>query len=299
MKILIAGGSGFIGGHLLATLKERHDIVLLSRQPHPDKNVVVILWQDINVETLTSFDVVINLSGENIAAARWSESRKSAILQSRVETTAQLVELILACPESQRPHLYNASAIGIYDSHASVACTEEDALPQSVNFLSHVGIEWEQALQPAIKQGVSVTILRFGVVLGHDGGMMAKLWRPYRLGLAGRVGSGQQLLSWIHIDDVVQIIDYLLVHPEITGAINFVTENAVPQWQFAKTLAAALHRPCWLPMPARLVKCLYGQMGQELLLDGQHVIPKRLKEMNYQFKFNDIQSAVKALVEKL
>ncbi|MCP3680925.1 MAG: TIGR01777 family protein [Gammaproteobacteria bacterium] len=299
MKILIAGGSGFIGSHLLTVLKAHHDIVILSRQSHPNKSVATILWQDINAQILASFDVVINLSGENIAAGRWSASRKAAILQSRVATTAQLVKLILSCPESQRPHLYNASAVGIYDSHAPVACTEEDALPQPTNFLSQVAIEWEQALQPAIEQGVAVTILRFAVVLGHDGGMMAKLWWPYRLGLAGRVGSGEQLLSWIHIDDVVRIIDYLLAHPEITGAINFVTADAVPQWQFAKTLATALHRPCWLPMPARLVKWLYGQMGQELLLDGQHVIPKRLQEMNYKFKFKELDLAIKALIEEL
>jgi len=182
----------------------------------------------------------------------------------------------------------NASAIGIYGiqptltQQQQVTYTEESPIPEpATDFLSYVGCQWEERLDKA--KELSIIKLRFGVVLSPKGGMLAKLITPFKLGLGGPIGSGVQPISWIAIDDVIAIIDYLMAREELSGAFNLVAPQILSQKEFAKILANSLNRPCALPMPALAVKLLFGQMGEELLLNGQSVISTRLADFNFTY----------------
>lgn len=295
LTILIAGGTGFIGHALIYNrLKQGDNVTILGRSIAKIKtlfpnNVSAISWQELNAEKLAQYDVVINLTGANISAGRWSANRKKTIINSRVNSTHKLASL---CAELQEksPRLLNASAIGIYGVRGSAEYDERDLITGQPfkDFLSEVGYLWEQACKPAKLTNLSVVNMRFGVVLDPSGGMLQKLIPVFNFGLGGRVGSGQQILSWISLTDLVAAIDFLISHPKINGPINIVAPESTTQHQFAKQLAAALHRPCLLPLPAFIVKLLYGQMGDELLLNGKKILPTKLLEHGFQFQHRQL-----------
>lgn len=304
MKILVAGGTGFVGRHLVHELLKRHDTVtILGRNKNKinkiyENKVAAITWQEIHIENLCNYEIIINLAGENLSEKRWTEKVKKEILESRCNTTEVLANLCATLGEKS-PRLFNASAVGIYGTTGDYADqpipVDESWQPphHTANFLSHVAQQWEKALTPAIAHHVSVTIMRFGVVLKENEGMLKKLLPSVKWGFAAKLGNGQQWLSWISIDDLVAAIIFLIEHPEIFGEINLTHPLPVTQNEFIHTLAQCYHKPCFLTLPTWLVKILFGQMGKELLLSGQNVIPTRLLNSGFKFVKKNISDAFK------
>lgn len=300
MKILIAGASGFIGKAITQALSTTHQVHVLGRDMNHlqqvfGADIAKITWDTLSQQDAKSFDIVINLSGSNIGAKRWTQPIKQTLITSRTLTNKQLIDWLLQ--SNARPHYYCANAIGIYGAHAqdTIPFTESSPiLPDATHdFAKQICLDWEQSLQPAIDSGIAVTTLRFGVVLRKGEGMLKKLELPFSFGMGSVFGSGQQIISWVHYQDVVNVFLFLLSQPHITGAINVTSPNPVTQQQFAKDFAAALHRPLLFTMPAFVVTTLFGEMGDELILKGQRVMPQRLTDLGYQFSYPTLNEALK------
>ena len=253
-------------------------------------------WNNLHELNAHDYDAVINLCGENIAASRWSDAIKKKLISSRVKTSETLINWIIN--QKAKPHFFCANAVGIYgmqENDDSTALDEDTPIDTQnpSDFLSDIGIQWQQALQPAVDHGMQVTTTRFGVVLQKKQGMLKKLAPSFFMGLGSIVGDGKQCLSWVHIDDVVGGIIFLLNHPKLTGPFNLTSPTPVSQKTFAKTLATAMDRPLFLTMPAFLIRLLFGEMGECLLLKGQRVLPKRLLESGYQFHHAELSDALR------
>lgn len=299
MRILMTGGTGFIGARLCRVLIEAgHQLTVFSRQP--TSKVKSICGDD--VEPLASFDAlsrdeeidaVINLAGESIAGKRWSPQRKQQLLDSRLKTTQQLLDLMADMP---RPPacLVNASAVGFYGDQGNVGVDEDSDLAalQDDDFGRQLCQLWEQRAVQAEALGVRVCIVRIGLVVGADGGFLSKMLPPFKLGLGGQFGNGQQWMSWVHRDDLIAIISWLLAHPECSGPYNATAPGAVRNKEFTEILAGMLNRPALLPMPAPMAKLMFGEMAM-LFLTGQRVAPKRITEAGFEFKYADLQSALR------
>ncbi|MEH6357791.1 MAG: TIGR01777 family oxidoreductase [Pseudomonadales bacterium] len=293
MRILITGGTGFIGAQLCHHLVAAgHQLTVYSR--HPEKisarcgDKVAALD---SLELLTSaseFDAVINLAGESIAGKRWSARRKQVLLESRLVTTRKLVAAFqrMAKPPAC---LINASAVGFYGDQGDVD-VDENTLPKD-DFGHQLCQQWESAARQAEALGVRVCIARIGLVVGKGGGFLEKVLLPFKLGMGGRFGSGEQWMSWIHRDDLVRLIDWLLDHSDCHGVYNATSPYPVTNERFTKTLAGLLKRPTLLPMPAMVVQLMFGEMAQ-LLLTGQRVLPCRLLEGGFEFSHPDLKSAL-------
>ena len=295
MKILIAGASGLIGQALVVAWQDQHDIVVLGRDAVKLKKVfpqqTAITWTQL--QSVEGFDVVINLAGANIGQGRWTAKRKQVILNSRVTATQQLAALCARA--SSPPRLLSASAIGVYGLSAELQVfDEQSALPTPPqDFLAEVGAAWEAALSEAEQAGVPVTKMRFGVVLARHGGALAKMLPAFKLGLGGPIGSGQQPFSWVALADVVRAITFVIEYPELTGPVNIVAPEVVTQKHFAQALGKALHRPAFFPLPAWLVKLQFGQMGEELLLNGLSVKSQKLIEAGFVFQHAALSECLK------
>ncbi len=298
MKILIAGGSGFIGSALAALLKKNAQVTVLGRNlPCAEGS---LNWQYF--DSVDGYDVIINLAGASVGEKRWSDKRKEMILSSRIGTTLKLAELC-AIAKHPKPRLLNASAIGIYGLHQAgsdgLLPTFDDNsvvnLASSADFLAKVATAWEQATSPAVKAGCEVTWLRFGVVLGTQGGALKQLLPTFKMGLGGKIGSGKQIFPWISLHDTVRAIQFI-IEKQITGPVCLVAPQVITQRQFAEALAKALHRPCFFPMPSRLIRVLFGEMGEQLLLSGQHVKPSRLQQLGFNFHAPTIEEALQQML---
>lgn len=300
MNILIAGASGLIGQALVKQTQSHHSITVLGRDKTKLEkyfpNTRSLTWDQLQLDHIAKQHKIINLVGENIGQQRWSEQQKKIIIESRVNATLTLATL---CAElkDKSPHLLNASAIGIYGLQHQTCVDETTDLPTNpTDFLSEVGLLWEQALQPAKLNQVTVTQLRFGVVLTKQGGALAKMLPAFQFGLGGPIGSGKQPFCWISIQDAVGAILFLMNNPQLTGAFNLVSPANDSQQQFAQSLAQHLKRPCILPMPAFMVKTLFGQMGEELLLRGQQVNPNRLLASGFEFQHDTLEKALSSVL---
>lgn len=300
MNILIAGASGFIGHALVRSLKIDHHITVLGRnkealQPEFSNTATCCDWDELPQLDAKQFDAIINLCGFNIAASRWSDAVKKQLIASRVSTSTILIHWLIK--HQAKPHFICANAVGIYglQDNGDQSVFDEDTLINTKNppdFLSEIGVRWQEALQPAIDYGIPVTTTRFGVVLQKGQGMLKKLFPSFYLGLGAIIGDGQQSLSWVHINDVVGAITFLLNKPELTGAFNLTSPYPVSQKEFSHELAACLHRPLFLKMPAFFIRLLFGEMGECLLLKGQRVMPKRLLEAGYSFQYPKLNQAL-------
>lgn len=308
MKILIAGASGFIGSALVdALMVNSHQITVVGRSLSRLKkmfptSVQVADWQGLAALDANHFDAVINLSGSNIAEKRWSVAVKKELIHSRVKSNEKLIQWIL--DRGAKPHYLCANAVGIYGLQNPKDSTsyDEDTIIDvdcPADFLSEIGVAWQQSLQPVIDQGLRVTVMRFGVVLKRGFGMMKKLELSFYTGLGAVVGSGEQTISWIHIDDVTGTILFLLDHPSIKGAVNITSPYPVSQKDFANVFAKVLRRPRVFKIPALVIKFLFGEMGESLLLKGQRVIPKRLQEEGYYFHYPQLTEALENLYRKI
>lgn len=301
MNVLIAGASGFIGQKLVTVLNSDHSVTVLGRdmanlQRHFLKPVNIVTWDMLSDLDPGAYDAVINLCGYNIAASRWSEAVKNQIIDSRVKTTTTLVDW--AIKRHAKPHFICANAVGIYgmQNNADNEELDEDTpidFDHPRDFLSEIGVRWQKALQPAIDYGMNVTTTRFGVVLGKNGGVLKKLTPSFYMGCGSILGDGKQVMSWVHIDDVVGALKFLLNKPELTGAFNVTSPNPVSQAEFARAFATTVHRPLILKLPAFIIRMMFGEMGECLLLKGQRVMPNRLIESGYEFRYPELMVALR------
>ncbi len=312
MRRIITGATGLIGQHLTASwLQQGHEIIVIGRtvshiQQVFGPRVQPKTWDEITPELFKSTEVIVNLAGTNIGAKRWTNASKEEVLTSRVETTKKIVE-ILAQLGADSPALFNASAIGIYGLQRQVLNGLPPPLDENVNidwneapdFLSLVARQWEKAALPAVKSGVRVIFLRFGVVLDSKSGALPQLVRPFKFFLGGPIGSGYQPFSWVCIDDVVKAIDFLIENSNTAGPFNIVAPQCITQRVLAETIGKILHRPSSMPMPGFVLKLLFGkEKVRELLLEGQHVYPKRLTDLKFEFSYPHIELALKHLLQQ-
>lgn len=283
MKIAISGSSGFIGQHLTKFFSGKGDIVIpLTRS---------LFRQETNeklLEALAGCDVVINLAGASINQ-RWTEAAKERILNSRVDTTHRLVSIVNGM--SVKPVLFiSASAVGIYPDEG--VYTESNA-SEGTGFLAKVCMHWEDEAQK-LSPDVRLVIVRFGVVLATDGGALPKMLLPFKLFVGGPIASGEQSFSWIHIDDVMNGIQFAIIHPELSGVVNFVSPQPIVNRILSQEIAKAFHRPDWLTVPAFVFRLLYGE-GEVLATKGQQAYPARLLAVGYNFRYSDIGVALRSL----
>ena len=275
MRVGVSGASGFIGRHLCAALRARGDEVLETSLRDPRSAA----------QTAAQCDAFINLSGETLAQ-RWNDRVKREILESRTSAPRRFFEALANL--ERKPAVYiSASAIGYYGTSESATFTESD--PPGSDFLAHVCVEWERIAQTAADMGMRVACVRAGLVLSAHAGALAKLLPLFRAGTGGRVGTGRQWYSWIHIDDAVGI--YLLALDRISGAINATAPNPVRNAEFAQAIGRALHKPSALPAPAFMLKLALGE-GAGIVLEGQRVLPARAQSEAYAFKFPSLDVAL-------
>ncbi|QNI31279.1 TIGR01777 family protein [Alloacidobacterium dinghuense] len=296
-RILISGASGLIGTALVRAFTALQiSVVCLVREPDGQQE---ILWSPqasptiANPTLLEGFDAVIHLSGANIGAHRWTPAYKKEIVESRVQTTRALARLLAALNNPPQA-LLCASAVGIYGDRDGETLTE-DSEPGS-GFLAETCAAWEAAAQPAKNAEIRVAHLRFGVVLSPEGGALAKMLPVFRLGLGGRLGSGEQWMSWIALPDLVSAVFHIIDAPECSGPINMVAPMPVTNSEFTRTLAHVLHRPAVIPAPAFALRAVVGEMADEALLASARVIPAQLVEDGFQFKYPQVAPALESLL---
>lgn len=292
MKVLIAGASGLVGSALTPVLEAEGATV--TRLVRTSAGSGEIEWHpnndQIDAAALEGFDAIVNLAGENIAAGRWTDEQKRKIHDSRVNGSHLISETIAMLKQKPKVFLC-ASATGIYGDRDDEALDEES--DSGGGFLAGVCREWEQATEPAAAAGIRTVNLRFGPILAREGGMLAKLLTPFKMGMGGKVGSGKQYISWVAIEDVVNAIMLALKDESVRGPLNIVSPNPVTNEIFTKTLGHVLGRPTALAMPAFAVRLAFGEMADEMLLASQRVIPKKLNDLGYEFQQPELEGALK------
>jgi len=297
-RIVIVGGSGFVGRGLCRHLgRLDYEVVVLTRRVRDwgegFSAVRQVEWDGRSVEgwakEIEGSLAVINLAGENIAAGRWSRRKKERILDSRIEASVAVVLAVRAA--KQKPSVViQASAIGFYGDGGDEKLDEASGVGEG--FLADVVKQWEAAIVPVRDLGVRLVTLRLGVVLGRDGGILAKVVGPFRFFVGGHLGRGRQWLSWVHLDDVTGAIGYCLENDSCEGVFNLTAPQAVRAKEFFATLGQVMRRPSWLHVPGFVLKIILGEMAQEMLLSGQRVEPKRLLEQEYEFVFESLREAL-------
>lgn len=304
MNILITGGTGFVGSSLVKHLvKQNHQVLILSRQQKeitgnpaflqlPEKDDL------IDSQVLSRAERVINLAGYSISSGRWTRKTKDLIRNTRIQITRLLVESIrrnylkgLKFPKV----LVSASAVGYYGTHQSA--TFDESSPKGQGFLASVCEDWEQEARLAEDLGLRVVITRLGVVLGKRGGALAKMTVPYRFGVGGLIGGGRQWCSWVHIEDLVNVIAMSLKDERFHGTYNLCSPQPVAMAELDQQIASFLGKRSWTRLPEWVAKLAIGEMAEELLINGQKVLPKRLLSMPYHFKFPGITEAVREALE--
>jgi hypothetical protein len=299
MRIAITGATGMIGSKLIAfLLAQGHQMAVITRRSsYHQAQTSVIIWDPnlnyIEIEQLEGFDVVIHLAGTNVGEY-WSPEHKKSILESRTLSTRLLCES-LAKVVSKPKLLISASAIGFYGNHPPQEFLDENS-PLGKGFLADVCGQWEAQTHVAAQAGIRVVRMRLGVVLSKTGGALSKMRLPFQLGIGGRLGNGRQMMSWVALDEIPYVVDHLIKNRQISGAVNVVSPQAVSNAQFTKTLGKIIHRPTVLPVPGFVIRLLFGEMGQNLLLEGAHVLPRRLQESGYQFHLADLEAALERTI---
>lgn len=298
MRVFITGGTGFIGRHLIAKLlEEGHEVAVISRnviraQAVLGKMVKIIGgnplepgdWQ----EEIARSDAVVNLCGEPILAKKWTPKRQQLLLNSRVLPTRNIVEAVAR--STRRPEvLISGSAIGYYGGRGDEEITEDEK--PGDDFAAHLCRDWEAEADRAAAHGVRVVKLRTGETVGRSDGVLPPMIRPFKFFLGGPIGSGNQYMSWIHIDDHVGITLMALTNKDIRSAINLTAPQPVTNRQFSKSLGKALSRPSWLPVPPFVLRLMFGD-GAALVLEGQRVIPKKALDNGYRFKYENLDDAL-------
>lgn len=300
MKIAIAGGSGFVGKALTKELlKGQHDLYILTRNAvdtEQPKGITVVQWLndgDKPENQLEDTDVFINLAGESLSSGRWTAVRKRRLLESRLIATTEINRIISAL--NRKPSiLLNASAIGYYGTSHTQTFTEK-IIKYPSDFLSEVTDRWEKAAEPIAKDSIRTVYMRFGVILGKNEGALPRMIMPYKLYVGGTIGSGQQILSWIHIKDIVQAILFCIHNDKINGAVNFTAPNPQNMKEFGNIIGQVLGSPHWLPVPSFVLKLMLGEMSI-LILEGQRVLPEKLLSQGFTFSFPTLDDALQDIL---
>lgn len=295
MRVMVSGASGLVGRRVCAVLRERGDEVvrLVRSRTQAEGEDAALFLPTEGVAELDGADAVVHLAGENIAGGPWSEARKARIKDSRVDGTRTLAGAIARL--DRKPTFVSASAVGYYGDRGS-AWVDESSAPGSL-FLSEVCVAWEAAADPARTAGARVVHPRIGIVLAKEGGALGTMLTPFKLGLGGVVGSGEQYMSWIGLNDVVGAIVHLTHHPQAEGPVNLVGPEPVTNRVFTKALGKAISRPTFLPLPRFAAKAVFGQMGEELLLASTRVKNDRLQGLDYQFQHPSLEQALQGALQ--
>ena len=299
-NILVTGGTGFIGEQLCkALLSQGHTLILLARNyqkaatMYAGNSRITLINSLEQLKDTDEFDTVINLAGEPIATGRWNSCKKQLIMDSRLDTTRRILQFIKQA--RIKPKLFiSGSAIGYYGPQGDEILTESSRPTNS--FAHDLCTKWETEALQAQDYGVRVCLLRTGLVLGKTGGALSSMLIPFSYGLGGRLGHGRQIMSWVHIDDVVGIILEIMANSDISGPINVTAPSPVSNKVFTKTLGRILHRPTVMPMPGFILRILLGEVADELLLTGQKVIPKKLTDHGYRFRHPALSGAIANIV---
>lgn len=299
LRVLVTGGSGFIGSPLATALSNAgHEVLILTREPANLRNIHARVNCLTNLGQIASdehIDVIINLAGEPLAGGRWSEQRKYRFLQSRLQITGDL--LLLVQRLQRKPEiLLSGSAVGYYGHWQDELL---DELSEARDCFSHqLCAQWERSAQQMEALGVRVCLLRIGVVLGGNGGPLQELRRPFELGLATQLGNGRQWLPWIHLHDVLDACVFLITTPTLRGAVNLTAPAPVTQQQFCQQMRGQLPQALFkVRVPAWLARLLVGEMADEVLLSGQRVLPQRLLDHGFRFRFAELQPALRDLLK--
>ncbi|MEO0444255.1 MAG: TIGR01777 family oxidoreductase [Pseudomonadota bacterium] len=298
MHILVAGGTGLIGSALIKALLERGEqITLLAR--NFDKAKVLFNGHVSLVGTIKELsidvDAVVNLAGEPIMDKRWTASRKQKLKNSRIGITQDIVQWIAQC-KSKPQVLINGSAIGYYGHYPEDIALDENAKPRPC-FSSELCQQWEQAAAQAVFAEMRVCTVRTGVVLTKQGGALKRMLPPFYMGLGGPISHGRQWFSWIHINDMVKLLLFLLDNDQIKGPVNATAPNPMTNYMFSKTLGKTLRRPALLSLPARIVSLLLGEAA-ELLLEGQKVVPQKLLKNGFEFDYPTLDDALQSIFDR-
>jgi uncharacterized protein (TIGR01777 family) len=297
MKVLITGGTGFVGAPLASHLiQDGNEVTILTRSAKgPEEEVPGLSylhgdptqrgpWQ----EAIEKHDAVVNLAGASIFS-RWTDRQKTAIRESRISATRHIVEGIPSRP-AKRIILFSASAVGYYGFCGDEELTE--AAPSGKDFLARIAVEWEGETVKAVEKGARVVIARFGIILGNKGGALGQMVPLFKRYIGGPIGSGRQWFSWIHIQDLARAFAFAMKRPEISGPVNMCSPNPVRNRDLAKALGRALHRPAFVRAPGFMVKWVLGEFGS-VVLKGQRVVPERLLASGFAFLYPDIEAAVR------
>tara|TARA_R110001583_G_scaffold2536_10_gene18303 strand:+ start:22709 stop:23620 length:912 start_codon:yes stop_codon:yes gene_type:complete len=289
-NVLITGSSGLIGSALIPLL-EAHGYAIhrLTRSPNPSSPYWNIETREIHLNGAPNPDIIIHLAGENIAKARWSKSVKQKITNSRLQSTKILVDFINNNPTPAKLFIC-ASAIGFYGNRGQQP-VDEDSLKGN-DFVSELADQWEQISNQVKHPNTRIVNLRTGIVLSKKDGALAKMLPPFKMGLGGRIGSGKQIMSWIDLEDELKAILFIMQQPQLTGPVNLVSPHPIDNQTFSIILASTLRRPCIFPFPALMVKLLFAQMGEELLLSSTNVRPTKLLKAGFKFKYELLEDSL-------
>lgn len=297
MHVLITGGTGFIGKALCEALIARGDRVsVLTRDAARAARRVPGVRALTALDRIDDVDALVNLAGENLADQRWTEARKQLFQASRVDSTRRLLDALQRTTTRPRV-LVSGSAIGWYGARGDELLNEYSASGRYDEYQSQLCRAWEAEARRAEALGVRVCLIRTGLVLERDGGPLARMLLPFRLGLGGRLGDGRQWMSWVHRADHVALMLWLIDHDDCQGPYNATAPQPVTNADFTRALAAALHRPALLPMPAGVLRLLVGEMA-ELLLTGQRVLPSRTQESGFVFRHPELGPALRAILQR-
>lgn len=295
MTIVIAGGSGFLGGKLATRLVgEGHRVVILTRRDGGEAGFVS--WRPDGSpgalpKHLNGADVVVNLAGERLPGKRWSKARKEALRSSRILSTRTLVTAITECKQPPRVFV-SGSAIGYYGPHGDEPVTE--VTPPGSDFLARLCVEWEQEAQAVVSPATRLAIVRTGLVLAKEGGALEAMLRPFRFGLGAKFGSGNQYIPWIHSDDWTAMVIWLMKNDRAAGAFNATAPTPVTNRTFTRTLGRVLRRPAILQAPAFVLRAVLGEMS-DMLLTGQRVLPAYAEQLGFRFTYRTLEPALASL----
>jgi len=302
MRVIILGATGFIGRTLSKLLKRAgYEVVALTRNKDRGrkilgKDIQVVEWDSKSAEGWESHAngayAIINLIGENLASGRWTQERKKSILESRLNA-GKAVNLAIQRVQSKPKVVVQASAIGYYGSRSDEILDETS--DPGEGFLSEVAVKWEDSTKEVEPQ-VRRVIIRTGPVLGRGGGILTRLIRPFRFFLGGHPGGGKQWFSWIHLDDEVSAIQFLMEREDLQGVFNLTAPEQLMMKDFYHTLGKVMRRPSWLPIPGFVLRLFFGETAQETILSGQRVVPKRLMEAGYKFIYPKVEEALKEIL---
>ena len=288
MNVLLTGASGFIGSRVRVHLERRgHRVRAVSRRPGADHD-----WSDESLARgVAATDAVLHLAGENLLAGRWNDRRKEELRMSRLETTAKLVRHLAKKSDGV---LVSASAIGYYGARGDESVGEDER--NGSDFLAHLCRDWEAAARTAEASGTRVAMARIGIVLGPEGGALAKMLLPFRLGVGGPVGSGEQVYSWIHVEDLCALFAFLLEHAETRGPFNGTAPNPVRQREFARVLGRVLSRPAFMPLPGFVLRIALGEAA-DVLLTGVRALPRHALDAGFVYQHPDLERALRDLLQ--